>query len=100
LQRGGAAFFGLVAGYLLAGVLICALDTLPFPPPFPGFQGKVDSSRLRRVLPPDRVWLAMMHRASAGPFTRGGPPFDADGSFEFRYQRLRRHAATPPAKAD
>lgn len=99
LQRGGAAFFGLVAGYLLAGFLVCALDTLPFPPAFPGFQGRVDAARLRRLLPPDRVWLAMMHRAGAGPFTRGGPTFDADGSFEFRYQRLRRHAATP-AKAD
>jgi Colicin V production protein len=104
LQRGGAAFFGLIAGYLLAGVLVVALDTLPFGPTFPGFQGKVAPearwSRLRRVLPPDRVWLAMMHRASVGSFTRGGPTFDADGSFEFRYQRLRRHAATPPPKGE
>ena len=100
LQRGGAAFFGLIAGYLLAGVLVVALDTLPLPPAFPGLRGQVESSRLRRLLPPDRVWLAMMHRASAGGFTRGGPPFDADGSFEFRYQRLRRRAATPPANAE
>lgn len=100
LQRGGAAFFGLVAGYLLAGVLIVALDTLPLPASFPGFRGQVETSRLRRLLPPDRVWLAMMHRASAGAFTRGGATFDADGSFEFRYQRLRRRAATPPPRAD
>jgi hypothetical protein len=98
LQRGGAAVFGLLAGYLLAGFLVCVLDTLPLGPYFPGFQGKVDPdarwARLRRVLPPDRVWLAMMHRAGLGPFAHGGPTFDADGSFEFRSQRLRRHART------
>jgi hypothetical protein len=106
LQLGGAAVFGLLAGYLLAGFLLCVLDTLPLGPYFPGFQAKIDPDargvRLRRVLPPDRAWLALMHRAGLGPFARRGPTFDADGSFEFRYQRLRRQAgaAPPPPKAE
>jgi hypothetical protein len=104
LQLGGAAVFGLLAGYLLAGFLVCVLDTLPLGPYVSGFQGKVDPdarwARVRRVLPPDRVWLALMHRAGLGPFARGGPTFDADGSFEFRNQRLRRQAGTPPGKAE
>ena len=104
LQLSGAAVFGLLAGYLLAGFFVCVLDTLPLGPYLPGFQGKVDPDarwvRVRRVLPPDRVWLALMHRAGLGPFARGGPTFDADGSFEFRHQRLRRQAGTPPAKSE
>ncbi|HZY86743.1 MAG TPA: CvpA family protein [Gemmataceae bacterium] len=104
LQLGGAAVFGLLAGYLLAGFLLCVLDTLPLGPYFPGFQANIDPDargvRLRRVLPPDRAWLALMHRAGLGPFARRGPTFDADGSFEFRYQRLRRQAGTVPAKAE
>jgi hypothetical protein len=104
LQYGGAAVFGLLAGYLLSGFLLCALDTLPLGPYLPGFQANIDPDargvRLRRVLPPDRAWLALMHRAGLGPFARRGPTFDADGSFEFRYQRLRRQAGTAPTTAD
>jgi len=45
------------------------------------------------VLPPDRVWLALMRRASTGPFRQGEDPgFDPGGSFEQRYARLRRYA--------
>ena len=103
LLRAGGVLFGLLTGYLVAGFLLCAVQTLPLPEHFLQFEAKVapgGAEGLRRVLPPDRVWLAMMHRASAGPFTRGGPPFDADGSFEFRYQRLRRQAGPAPAKAE
>src|SRR5437588_406690 len=61
LQQVGAAVFGLVTGYLVAGFLVCVLQTLPWHERFMGFKPEVEDAKLRRVLPPDRVWLAMMH---------------------------------------
>lgn len=94
-QQIGAACFGLVTGYLVAGFLACMLQTLPLNQHFMNFDPGVEPSqvsKLRRVLPPDRVWLALMHRASTGPFaTSTTTPFDPEGSFEFRYRRLRRY---------
>ncbi|MCC6417660.1 MAG: CvpA family protein [Gemmataceae bacterium] len=104
VQQFGAAFVGLLAGYLLAGILICAFETLPWGQHFLGFEprGK-DESPLRRVLPPDRVWLAMMHRAGQAAFSRGELPpdqstgpddthrtFDRFGTFESSYLHFRR----------
>jgi hypothetical protein len=93
VQQGGAALFGLLTGYLVVGFLMCLLQTLPLNDKFLGFESQVDPGGpgLRRVLPPDRVWLALMHRAGAGPFAQGAPsPFDPEGTFELRYARLRR----------
>jgi hypothetical protein len=94
LQQGGSVVCGLITGYLASGFLLCALQMLPWHHNFMGFEGKVNpdaaGAKFRRVLPPDRVWLALMHRAGLGPLTREVPTFDADGSFEDRYQRNRR----------
>jgi hypothetical protein len=95
-QQGGAALFGLLTGYLTAGFLVCVLQTLPWHEGFLGFKPRLEpeaeGAGLRRVLPPDRVWLALVRRASVGPFTAGAEEkgFDPDGSFELRYQRHRR----------
>jgi hypothetical protein len=96
LYQYGAAFFGLVTGYLVAGFLFCMLQTLPWHENFMSFDTKLDpsdpSAGMRRILPPDRAWLALMHRASKGPFSQtGGELFDKDGSFEWRYARYRRY---------
>jgi hypothetical protein len=93
LYRGGAVFFGLLTGYLLAGFLTCAFQTLPFHQNFLGFEpyepGK--SHPARRYLPPDVVWLAMMHRLSAGSISGGEQGgFDPRANFELRYGRYRR----------
>jgi hypothetical protein len=90
LQQGGAILFGLLAGYLVSGFLICVAQTLPVDPHFLKFEARIDPSaaavKVRRILPPDRVWLALMHRASAGPFSWGeDSSFDPDGSYELRY---------------
>jgi hypothetical protein len=107
LQNGGGLVFGLATGYLTMGFLLCALQTLPWHENFMFFDAKYEpggGSPMRQVLPPDRVWLALMYRAGAFPFstsdedTRGGDSFydrawtfDKYGTFEFRYAQYRRH---------
>lgn len=95
LQQGGAVLFGLLTGYLVAGFLVCVAQTLPLGEHFLQFEARMDSqaagAKLRRFLPPDRVWLALMHRASETSLSwDGDAPFDPDGSFELRYARERR----------
>lgn len=90
----GAGLCGLVTGYLLAGFLLCVFQTLPWQRDFLGFDHRVRPNdpehKLRRVLPPDRVWLAMVGRASRHSLGPGSASFDPDGTFELRYHRLRR----------
>jgi uncharacterized membrane protein required for colicin V production len=96
LQQAGAVVFGMMTGYLVAGFLLCVAQTMPFEEHFLKFDARVDpeapAAKMRRILPPDRVWLAMMHRASEK--TRlaweEDSAFDPDGSFELRYSRERR----------
>jgi hypothetical protein len=110
LQRGGGVVFGLATGYLTCGFLVCALQTLPWHENFMSFDPDYqESAGLRRVLPPDRVWLGLMYRAGAFSFANqeDGKPissdiqgmdrnyyqyytFDKSGSFELRYRRYRR----------
>jgi len=97
VDRAGSGILGAIAGYLLAGFLVCVFQTLPWGPNFMGYQYAVDptapGAAARRFLPPDRVWLAMMNRASEGSFSVGGHAgFDPDGSFSLRYARYRRKA--------
>jgi hypothetical protein len=93
----GAGAFGALTGYLLAGFLICAFQTLPLHEEFMGFNMNLDTNapnaKVRAYLPPDRIWLAFVHRASQVPFSNGDPPelFDPFGNFELRYARYRRH---------
>jgi hypothetical protein len=91
-QQFGALFFGMIAGYLLSGFLVCAMQTLPWGQQFLGFEPRQkDESVVRRFLPPDRVWLALMHRSGTDTFNRAeGLTFDPHGSFETNYLRFRR----------
>jgi hypothetical protein len=107
LQRPGAFVAGLAVGYFTTGFLLCALQTLPWHQHFMSFDAEVKgtSEPIRRVLPPDRVWLSLMHRAGAYPFSSEEEPkgkessslydkfktFDPEGSFELNYQRYRRY---------
>src|SRR6185437_3670801 len=81
LQQGGAVLFGLMTGYLVAGFLLCVAQTLPFDQHFMHFESKVvtdaPGAKARRVMPPDRVWLALMHRASETSLSWDAP-FDPD----------------------
>ena len=94
LQQGGAVLFSLLTGYLVAGFLVCVAQTLPLDEHFLQFEARMDTqsagAKLRRVLPPDRVWLALMHRASETSLSwDADTPFDPDGSFELRYRERR-----------
>lgn len=90
-QYAGGAFFGLLAGYLLSGFMVCMMQTLPWQENFLFFDPRYESGKpLRRLLPADRVWLAMMHRAGDGVFSRTEETFDEDGTFTLRYARYRR----------
>jgi hypothetical protein len=89
----GAGAVGLVTGYLISGFIICAMETLPWHQNFLGFEPFTETEAgFRRYIPPDRVWLAMMHRAGRENFSRGDDmTFDKEGNFESNYFRFRRH---------
>lgn len=94
VNRVGGAAVGVVTGYLAAGFLLCLWQTLPLHQNFMYFDWKYDPTRsVRRMLPPDRVWLALMHKA--GHIRMMGnsedPTFDEYGTFEMRYARYRRY---------
>lgn len=92
IQKPAGAFFGLVCGYLVSGFLACALQTLPWHENFLFYDPHYDpDQKLANVLPPDRVWLAMMHQASEMGLGSGDEPFDEHGSFIMRYARYRRY---------
>ncbi|MBI1831182.1 MAG: CvpA family protein [Planctomycetes bacterium] len=108
LQHFGAFAVGAVTGYLASGFLICAMQTLPLDERFLDFQPRIAGEPIYRALVPgDRVWLAMMRHAGAGPLSGKEDPdaaglpaverfrtFDAHATFELRYWRYRRHSET------
>jgi hypothetical protein len=118
-QQGGAAVVGLLTGYLVCGFFICLMQTIPWHKNFMGFEARVsDSDGLtRELLPPDRVWLALMRRVGAYSLSSREDPsapidpnsdtyyydravtFDKYATFELRYERYRRYGdSTNPPK--
>jgi uncharacterized membrane protein required for colicin V production len=119
LQQIGGGVFGMVAGYLVAGFLVCVLQTLPLRQDFMWFDYQLESKQgnlIRHLLPPDRVWLGLMQRAGAYAFSNeedkqakedarqaGRTPtledsyvtFDKYSTFELRYGRYRRYTDDP-----
>jgi len=87
VRQAGTAACGLLAGYLASGFLLCVLQTLPWHANFLGFDYRVEQNgggpQAPRILPPDHVWLALMHGAM--------PEFDPEATFEARYARFRRY---------
>jgi hypothetical protein len=104
VQQAGGGIFGLLNGYLVAGFLVCILETLPWHEDFLDFSARTQGeARLRSYLPPDRVWLALLRHAGAVPLAwkedkeEADLPFDryltfdGEGTFELRYLRYRRY---------
>jgi hypothetical protein len=93
-QRVGGAFFGMVTGYLTAGFMVCAMQTLPWHQNFMGFEARYDpqQSFLRSYLPADRVWLGLMRYIGDNGLTNSNHhSFDEGATFELRYERYRRN---------
>jgi Colicin V production protein len=93
-QSAGGAFIGLVTGFFLAGFLVTVLQTLPWHQSFWGYEPNWQTNRsgLDDLFPPDRVWLALMHRAGENGFGRSGhSTFDPEATFVLRYTRFRRY---------
>lgn len=92
LHQFGGAVVGLITGYLVSGILLCMMQTLPWHESFMNFEPRrSDELALRSFLPPDRVWLALMHRAGAAAFFSKKVTFDHEGTFELDYLRYRRY---------
>jgi uncharacterized membrane protein required for colicin V production len=95
LNQIGGGFVGLITGYLLAGFLICAMETLPWSQNFLSFEPYQEQElKTRGLMPPDRLWLALMHRAGDTCLSRGEgySTFDPSGTFESNYFYNRRYA--------
>jgi hypothetical protein len=97
-QQIGTGIIGLIAGYFLAGFLLVMVSTLPVNEKFMGYEATVEDGEpaLRRYLPPDRVWLALMqHAGKPAGLGYGGKTFDPEGTFALRYAKKRRIKDTP-----
>ena len=70
LNQAGGVVFGSIAGYLVAGFLICVLQTLPWHENFLGFHHD-EPGFATRVIPSDQVWLKLMNRLHGGAFNPG-----------------------------
>jgi len=93
LYRAGSVPLGALTGYLAGGFMVCAITTLPFQRGFLDYEENptAEKAAIAKVLPGDRVWLAMMHRAgNANLNWDGDPTFDPKGNWQLRYSRHRR----------
>jgi hypothetical protein len=83
-----------VTGYLMAGFLTVMLSTMPVTETFMGHDPAAHPEKLeglQHVVPPDRVWLGLMHGLGAGPFSQDDwRTFDPDGTWPMRHARQRR----------
>jgi hypothetical protein len=128
LFQAGAIICGLVTGYVLVGFFVVAMQTLPLDEHFMGFEAQITTDpkdktvaesyqylhranpsanhlneKLREIFPPDRIWLAMMQRASYGSLGDGDRAaqdgFDPYGNFPLRYERYRRYGEASKSDA-
>jgi len=102
----GAGAVGFITGYVVAGFLVCAMETLPIDERFFDFEPRVASEKpWRSFFPPDRAWIAIVRHAGAVPLGWKEPSdgddryetFDRHGTFELRYARYRRSTETRPS---
>jgi hypothetical protein len=94
LQQVATGAVSLVTGYLVAGFLVCVFQTLPLEEKFLGFEYQQEPSvpnKIRSLIPPDRVWLSLMHQGGKAAFSQeDGAIFDPQGTFSLRYAKKRR----------
>jgi colicin V production protein len=100
LHRAGGLTFGLATGWLMAGFLLCAFQTIPLKPNL-GLGYSIEKEK--KCLfgsGVDVQWLAFVHRTTDRVFDQSPPrPFDSDASFVDRYYAIRHHNADIAASA-
>lgn len=95
-QQLASILVAAVAGYFLAGFLLCMLATLPVGQKILGYDPTAipdGETTLANYFPPDRLWLATMNRLGRQNLSWGpeAVTFDPDGTFSLRYKHLRRY---------
>jgi colicin V production protein len=88
VHRAGGVVFGLATGWLLAGFILCAVQTVPFYPSL-GLGYSIERKSMFGA-GVDRQWLAFVHRTSKHTF-ESDPAlvFDEDASYIDRYHVVR-----------
>ncbi len=101
----GGGCVGAVAGYLMAGFLVFALQTMPWDEKFLGYVSPPNDEQVHyldervhyitnKVFPPDQVWLKMMKRANETVFEDDDrETLKQDGlfsEFTYKYAKFRR----------
>jgi hypothetical protein len=90
VHRGGGLLVGAWLGWVVSGIFIAALQTLPLHQNFMGYDyRKLEGNSGWNA---DRYWLAFVHRVSADVFDHeaGRNLFDRDADFAIRYHLFRR----------
>ena len=100
-DRIGGGLFGLVTAIVIVGVLVVAIQMLPFPGAVLGYERYDQALQVKQQLPPfypDDFLLKLVRHLSAGPM-KGRRDFGATHSDllkELYCARLRASSATPP----
>ena len=93
VHRGGGFLVGAWIGWILSGILLCALQTLPLHQNFLGYDYRNFSKG--NAWNADRYWLAFVHRVSRTTLATAPPRvFDPQADFAIRYHRYRRRSDT------
>jgi hypothetical protein len=90
VHRGGGLVLGAWTGWIIAGMFICALQTLPLHQNFLGYNCR-DTAK-GNAWDADRYWLAFVQRCSEKLFDHNPQPrsFDPKSTFSLRYHSYRR----------
>ena len=88
LHRAGGLAFGIMTGWVVAGFLLCAFQTVPLQPSLGLGYSIEEKSLFGGGI--DRQWLAFVHRTTGQIFDRSpSRPFDPNASFIDRYYAIR-----------
>lgn len=90
VHRGGGLVLGAWMGWVVSGIFVCALQTLPLHQGFMGY--KYRDLEGGNAWNADRYWLAFVQRVSEKTFDHDAAKatFDPQSTFPIRYQLYRR----------
>ncbi len=92
-NRFGGLAFGVLTGYLVAGFLICVLQTLPLPVKFMGFEPRDNAIEISGPLPANRGFIRLMYRGATVAFGADDPAVQVFERFEKAFADHRRYTS-------